>query len=61
MMEAKGMAAMKHPSTSALAADGRTLVITPQVPLDPGRYTVNWHVVSRDTHKIAGSYVFAVK
>jgi methionine-rich copper-binding protein CopC len=55
------MAAMKQLSTSALAADGRTLVITPQGPLDPGRYTVNWHVVSRDTHKIAGSYVFAVK
>jgi methionine-rich copper-binding protein CopC len=61
MMEAKGMAAMKQLSTSALAADGRTLVITPQGPLDPGRYTVSWHVVSTDTHKIAGSYVFAVK
>lgn len=61
MMEAKGMAAMKHPSTSALAADGRTLVITPQGQLHPGRYTVNWHVVSTDTHKVAGSYAFAVK
>ena len=61
MMEAKGMAAMKHPSTSALAADGHTLVITPQGQLHPGRYTVNWHVVSTDTHKVAGSYAFAVK
>lgn len=56
-----GMAAMKMPSTAALASDGRTLVITPKGPLAPGRYTVAWHVVSMDTHKVAGSYAFAVK
>jgi len=56
-----GMAAMKMPSTATLAADGRTLVITPKGRLSAGRYTVDWHVVSTDTHKVAGSYAFAVK
>lgn len=56
-----GMAAMKMPSTATLAADGRTLVITPKGKLSAGRYTVDWHVVSTDTHKVAGSYAFAVK
>lgn len=56
-----GMAAMKMASTAALAADGRTLVITPKTPLPSGRYSVAWHVVSTDTHKVTGSYAFAVK
>lgn len=56
-----GMAAMKMPSTAVLAADGRTLVITPKGKLAAGRYTVDWHVVSTDTHKVAGNYAFAVK
>lgn len=56
-----GMAAMKMPGTAALASDGRTLVVTPKSPLHAGRYTVDWHVVSTDTHKVAGSYAFAVK
>lgn len=56
-----GMAAMKLASTAALAADGRTLVITPKAALGAGRYSVAWHVVSTDTHKVAGSYAFAVK
>lgn len=56
-----GMAAMKMPGTAKLAADGRTLVVTPKGTLPAGRYTVDWHVVSTDTHKVAGSYAFAVK
>jgi methionine-rich copper-binding protein CopC len=56
-----GMAAMKMPSTAKLAADGRTLVVTPKGKLPAGRYTVDWHIVSTDTHKVAGSYAFAVK
>jgi len=57
----KGMAAMKVESTSTLKPDALTLVVTPKVPLTPGRYNVAWHVVSTDTHKVAGSYTFAVK
>jgi len=56
-----GMAAMKMPTTAALAADGRTLVVTPKGRLAAGRYTIDWHIVSTDTHKVAGSYAFTVK
>ena len=56
-----GMAAMAMPSTATLASDGKTLVITPKGKLPAGRYSVAWHVVSTDTHKVAGSYAFAVK
>jgi methionine-rich copper-binding protein CopC len=56
-----GMAAMKMLSTASVAKDGKTLVIKPQARLASGRYIVDWHVVSTDTHKVAGSYVFTVK
>ncbi|WP_114227230.1 MULTISPECIES: copper homeostasis periplasmic binding protein CopC [Sphingomonas] len=56
-----GMAAMNIASTAVVAPDGRSLVITPKAPLHSGRYNVVWHVVSTDTHKVAGNFVFAVK
>lgn len=56
-----GMAAMKMASGAALGPDGRTLIITPNASLPRGRYNVAWQVVSTDTHKVAGSYAFAVK
>ena len=56
-----GMAAMTMASAATLSSDGQTLVITPKTPLPSGRYSVAWHVVSTDTHKVAGTYVFAVK
>jgi methionine-rich copper-binding protein CopC len=40
--------------------DGRTLVV-PLKPLSPGTYHVEWHVVSIDTHKTEGHFVFTVK
>ena len=52
---------LKIASTAAVARDGRTLVITPKSPLAAGRYSVAWHVVSVDTHRVAGTYGFAVK
>lgn len=54
-------APMKVTATAAVAGDGSTLVLTPKAPLAPGRYTVAWHVVSSDTHRVAGNYAFAVK
>lgn len=57
----KGMASMKMTSTAVLAPDGRTLLLTPKSPLPAGRYNVAWHVVSVDTHRVAGTYAFAVK
>lgn len=56
-----GMPEMKIASIAALAANSRTLIVTPKAPLHSGRYSVAWHVVSTDTHKVAGSYAFAVK
>jgi methionine-rich copper-binding protein CopC len=56
-----GMAAMKMASAATLSPDGQTLIITPKSPLPAGRYSVAWHVVSTDTHKVAGTYAFAVK
>jgi len=62
MMAAAPNAAMaKLASNATLAADGRTLVVTPRAPLVRGRYTIAWHVVSTDTHKVAGSYAFTVR
>lgn len=56
-----GMAAMKMPSSTAVAPDGRTLVVTPKSALPRGRYTVAWRVVSGDTHRVNGTYSFSVK
>ena len=46
-----------------LATDGtdkKTLIVTPAAPLANGSYQVQWHAVSVDTHKSAGSYRFKV-
>ena len=40
--------------------DGRILVVTLK-PLQPGIYTVAWHVTSVDTHKTEGHFQFTVK
>ena len=56
-----GMGAMKIASATAVAADGKTLVVTPKARLARGRYIIDWHVVSTDTHKVAGRTGFAVK
>ena len=56
-----GMGAMKMASATAVAADGKTLVVTPKARLVRGRYIVDWRVVSTDTHKVAGRTAFAVK
>lgn len=61
MATVPGVPEMKIASTAALAADGRTLVVTPKAPLYSGRYSVAWHIVSTDTHKAAGSFAFSVK
>lgn len=54
-------APMKVAGTASVGADGRTLVVTPKSPLGAGSYSLAWHVVSTDTHRVAGNYAFAVK
>ena len=61
MAAMQGMRAMKVASSAKLEADGKTLTIEPNARLARGRYVVDWHVVSVDTHKVSGSYAFAVK
>jgi methionine-rich copper-binding protein CopC len=40
--------------------DRKRLIAPVLAPLNPGRYTVNWHVVSADTHRIQGQYSFRI-
>ena len=52
---------MKMTVQASLSADGKTLVLTLAKPLTRGTYRLNWHVVSTDTHRVQGYYLFKVK
>ncbi len=41
--------------------DTKQLVIPMRSPLTAGQYTVDWHAVSEDTHRVNGSFSFEVK
>ncbi|SEI61623.1 copper homeostasis periplasmic binding protein CopC [Pseudomonas sp. NFR16] len=41
-------------------ADNKVLIVTPAMPLAPGKYKVEWHAASVDTHKSEGVYRFKV-
>lgn len=49
------------PLRTAVAADGRTLVGTPQRGLMKGAYVINWTAATLDGHKTAGSVPFRIK
>jgi methionine-rich copper-binding protein CopC len=40
--------------------DKKQLVVPLTTPLTAGSYTVNWHAVSEDTHRLKGEYSFKV-
>src|SRR6266550_396196 len=40
--------------------DPKQLVVPLPAPLKAGRYTVTWHAVSEDTHRVKGEYSFGV-
>ena len=42
-------------------SDKKQLVIPVNGNLQPGKYTVAWHVVGDDTHKVDGSFDFEIK
>ena len=44
-----------------VARDGNRTLAVPLKPLPPGAYQVEWHVVSVDTHKTEGHFMFTVK
>ena len=41
--------------------DKKSLIVTVKAPLKSGVYTVAWHAVSTDTHRLTGTYAFTVK
>ncbi|AMK21603.1 copper homeostasis periplasmic binding protein CopC [Sphingobium sp. TKS] len=46
---------------ASLAPDRKTLRASLARPLPAGRYDVNWHAVSTDTHRISGKISFTVR
>lgn len=40
--------------------DQKQLVVPISAPLAPGHYSVTWHAVSEDTHRVKGEYNFTV-
>ncbi|WGS00112.1 copper homeostasis periplasmic binding protein CopC [Bradyrhizobium sp. ISRA443] len=40
--------------------DKKHLIVPVSAPLAQGHYTVNWHAVSEDTHRVQGQYTFSV-
>ena len=40
--------------------DQKQLVVPLPTPLIAGHYTVSWHAVSQDTHRVKGEYSFGV-
>ena len=64
MTEMPGMAMkkpMKMVGTTALAPDGKTMVVSFKAPLAEGRYDVTWHIQTSDQHRMQGRFAFAVK
>ena len=41
--------------------DKKQLVVPLKAPLAAGGYTVNWHAVAEDTHRVEGQYSFKVE
>lgn len=48
-------------SKVSIAKDGVTMTAKPAKPLGPGAYTVSWHAVTADTHRMEGKYNFTVR
>jgi methionine-rich copper-binding protein CopC len=48
-------------SLSLGPSDNTVLIVPLPEALAPGRYRVDWHATSTDTHKTQGSYTFTVK
>ena len=47
--------------TAAIGADHKTLTLVLRRALSAGTYRVIWHAVSTDTHRVQGTFNFAVK
>lgn len=49
---------VKVPSVAALDVSGKMLIVKMAQPLAAGRYQLNWHAVSVDTHRVKGALAF---
>jgi hypothetical protein len=63
-----GMPSMKnHPDmkmtgvSSAVAPDGKSIVLTSAKALPAGSYRADWVIVGADTHRITGAHSFSVR
>ena len=54
-------AVVKLGAAAAQAGNAAILIIPIAEPLKAGKYTVDWHALSADGHKVKGSYSFTVK
>ncbi len=48
-------------TASAAPNDKAQLIVPVNGELKPGKYTVTWHAVGDDTHRVEGKYNFEVK
>ncbi len=48
---------MKMPVTTALSADGKTMVVTIAKPLPRGAYKLDWHAASTAPHRGRGANI----
>jgi methionine-rich copper-binding protein CopC len=55
------MPGMVTPAKVSVAKDGKTMIVQPKTPLMAGAYTVKWHAVTADTHRMEGTYNFTVR
>jgi hypothetical protein len=46
--------------SAAISPSGTSLIVPVHRPLNAGIYTVAWHAVSVDTHRVSGHYTFKV-
>jgi methionine-rich copper-binding protein CopC len=62
IMDMPGAAPMKMSSMkTSIDKDGKTFLATLPKALPAGTYTLNWHVVSTDTHRVEGKLPFTIK
>ena len=62
-IEVTNAAGQKQPvgEASLSPTDKNQLIVPLSAELVPGKYTVAWHAVGDDTHKVDGKYSFEVK
>lgn len=64
MSHADHMAHMAMTSVPAIkttfSSDGKTVIATLASALPHGSYTVTWHAVAADTHRVEGQFAFTV-